>query len=442
MRTKKKLYPMVHPLKPVSFGSELPNMVYGEGMYLQDTHGKRYIDGISGLWNVPLGYGNPQIREAIINQLDEIAYVNPIQHSNPTTLKLAEMLLEILPDHLVNIMYTCSGSESNELAIKIARRYNRFKGRPNKNIIATLDSSYHGTYYGSMTASGVDKDQSESYGPKVPGFRFLPTPFCSCKRNGYSSCDCLDTKIMELEDIFKGDGENIAAIIIEPILGSGGSIQIPHEYFSKINELCDMYDVLLIIDEVATGFGRTGTMFAFEEYDILPDMVCLAKGINNGYLPLAATAISERIYNKFCDENSHVEHLSTQNGNPLACAAGIATINILKDKKLFKKVNEMGLYLKERIYEEMKSHRNFSEIRGKGLMLGVELMTSDGNCLSSEQVLEIVNKLTKKGLIIFPFINPPYTTGFHLFPCYLISEEDVRNIVNIIKRVFDRMILR
>lgn len=442
MSTKKKLYPMVHPLKPVSFGSELPNIVYGEGMYLQDTDGKRYIDGISGLWNVPLGYGNPEIREAIIKQLDDIAYVNPIQHSNPTTLKLAEMLLEAVPDHLVNVLYTCSGSESNELAIKIARRYNRFKGKPNKNIIATLDSSYHGTYYASMSASGVDRYQSESYGPKAPGFRFLPTPFCKCKRDGYPSCDCIEKKIEELEEIFTAEGEDIAAILIEPILGSGGSIQIPQEYFAKINELCDRYDVLLIIDEVATGFGRTGTLFAFEQYDISPDMVCLAKGINNGYLPLAATIISERIYNKFIDENSHINHLSTQNGNPLACAAGIATINLLKDEKLLNHVKEIGELLRNRIFEEMKSHRNFTEVRGRGLMLGVELMTSDGSCLSPEQVLEIVNKLTQKGLIVYPFINPPYTTGFHLFPSYLISDEDVENIVKIIKKVFNRMILR
>lgn len=433
----KPLYPHVHPLKPVSNGFDSPNIVRGEGIYIQDIQGKVYIDGNSGLWNVSLGYSNSKIKEAIINQLDKIPYVNPIQHSNPTTIKFAELLLDVTPDNIVNVVYTCTGSESTELAIKIARKYNQLKSRLHKNKIATLDLSYHGTYYGSMSISGVDREISEEYGPILSGMLFLPTPLNrdSCLENKDSIEDQLST-------IFEKEGDSIAAIIMEPILGSGGSIPLPIEYVQKIKEYCDQHDILLVIDEVATGFGRTGKMFGFEHYNIEPDVICLSKGINNGYLPLGATLICKKIYRAFTDQNATIEHLSTQNGNPLACAAGIASLQEINDEMLLNHVSKIGEYLRTEIHNTLHKHKNFSEVRGKGLMIGIELVknTKTYECLNYQEISDLVNIFTQKGLIVYPFLNQPRTTGIQLFPPFILTMEEAHEIVKIIKKVFDQTI--
>ncbi|WP_339216626.1 daptide-type RiPP biosynthesis aminotransferase [Ornithinibacillus sp. FSL M8-0202] len=440
MSTKNMLYPHVHPLKPVSYGPDFPIIVRGEGIYIQDTQGKVYLDAISGLWNVSLGYGNPKINEAIINQLDKIAYVNPIQHSNPTTVKFAEQLLNVVPDNIVNVIYTCTGSESTELAIKIARKYNQLKSRPHKNKIATLDLSYHGTYYGSMSISGVDREVSSEYGPNLSGMIFLPTPVK--KYPNQANSDSIDEIKEELHNIFNQDGGNIAAVIIEPVLGSGGSIPLTVEYVQLIKKFCRQHDILLVIDEVATGFGRTGKLFGFEHYNIEPDVLCLSKGINNGYLPLGATLISSKIYETFISHNTQIEHLSTQNGNPLACAAGITSLEIINNDKLLKHVTNIGEYLRNEIFNTLQSHKNFSETRGKGLMLGIELVKNKKTyqCLSYQQISELVNKFSQKGLIVYPFFNQPRTTGIHLFPPFILTYEEANKIVKIIKKVFDNTI--
>ncbi|WP_042142084.1 daptide-type RiPP biosynthesis aminotransferase [Paucisalibacillus sp. EB02] len=440
MSTKKKLYPYVHPLKPVSYGLNLPEIIRGEGIYIQDTQGKVYIDGISGLWNVSMGYGNPKIREAIINQLDEIPYVNPIQHSNPTTVRFAELLLELVPENIVNVVYTCTGSESTELAIKIARKYNQLRSRPHKNKIATLDLSYHGTYYGSMSISGVDRVISEDYGPNLTGMLFLPTPVK--KYPNKDNSNTLEEIEEELHNIFNREGQNIAALIMEPVLGSGGSIPLPIEYVQMLKEFCQEHDILLVIDEVATGFGRTGKMFGFEHFNIEPDLICLSKGINNGYLPLGATLISNKIYEAFADQNTQIDHLSTQNGNPLACAAGIGTLQLINDTTLLNHVTNIGEYLRSEIHHTLYDHKNYSEIRGKGLMMGIELVKNKKSydCLSYENISELVQIFTQKGLIVYPFYNHPRTTGIHLFPPFTLTKEEADEIVMIIKKVFNQVI--
>ncbi len=354
LRTRNMLYPYVHPLNPISNGSDLLQIVRGEGIRLEDAHGKKYIDGISGLWNVSLGYGNPKISEAIIHQLDQIPYVNPIQHSNPTTVKFAELLIDAAPDNIVNVVYTCSGSEATELAIKIARNYNQHKGKPHKNKIASLDLSYHGSYYGSMSMSGVDREVIEEYGPNLPGMLFLPTPV-----HRKSFIEERGRIEQELTSIFDREGENIAAVVIETVLGSGGSIPLPPEYVYMLRDYCKKHQILLVVDEVATGFGRTGKMFGFEHFQIEPDIICLSKGINNGYLPLGATLISNEIFVTFQRHHAVIEHLSTQNGNPLACAAGIVSLQEINNEKLLDHVTNMGEYLCTEIHDMLHKHKNF-----------------------------------------------------------------------------------
>ncbi|WP_054400917.1 daptide-type RiPP biosynthesis aminotransferase [Paenibacillus solani] len=432
-------YPMVHPLKDVRVGEEITPLAVGDGIYVQDTNGKTYMDGISGLWNISLGYQHPDIRQAIVDQLDAIPYVNPVDQSNPTTLEFAETLLSITPPQLSKVAYTCTGSESVELAIKLIRKYYSLRNQPGKTLIVVMDKSYHGSYYGSMSASGIDQEISESYGPKVPGFHFHPVPVCSHCTPGHISDECLDQKILQLEQLFEQKGSEIAGILLEPIIGSGGIIPLPDRYLHKVQELCRKHDTLLVFDEVATGMGRTGKMFGFEHSGVVPDILCLSKGINSGYLPLGATLFSDSIQQAFASAGSHIEHLSTQNGNPIACAAGIATVKVLQQPGMLESIERKGMQLRLSLEQALGNHSLFLEVRGRGLMVGVAL-TADketGACLPPERLAEIVSKLKRRGLIVYPFNTPNLTTGFHLFPPFIIQEHEVEKMVQLIKKVLE-----
>lgn len=439
MLTETACYPMVHPLKDVRIGEDLAPLALGEGIYVQDTNGKTYIDGISGLWNISLGYRHMGIRQAIIEQLDRLPFVNPVDQSNPTTLEFAEMLLQITPESLTKVAFTCTGSESVELAIKLIRKYHNLRNQPHKTRIIVLNKSYHGTYYGAMSASGIDQEISESYGPKVPGFVFHPIPVEQGCAPGKISEVGLNERIKELEQLFEKESSELAGIILEPIIGSGGIIPLPDRYLQKVKELCLKYDVLLAFDEVATGMGRTGKMFAFEHSGVIPDILCLSKGINSGYLPLGATLFSEQIYQTFAGASSHIEHLSTQNGNPIACAAGIATIKVLKEPSMLGYIENMGQLLRERLEKALSDSPMFLEVRGKGLMLGVALTANRETqaCLPPERLASIVAKLKQRGLLVYPFNTPDLTTGFHLFPPFIIREEEVAKMVQIITKVIE-----
>ncbi|CAM4118166.1 daptide-type RiPP biosynthesis aminotransferase [Saccharibacillus endophyticus] len=428
--TQKAVYPLIHPLKNVQLGESFTSLLEGSGIYVRDENGKPYIDGISGLWNVSLGYGHPGIRQAILEQLDRIPFVNLVDQTNPTTVKFAQELLALTPERLSRAIYTCTGSESAELAIKLMRKYQSLRGLEQKQNIVALSISYHGTYYGAMSASGIDREISRGYGPKVPGFLFHDTPFSSLERGSE------DEELRAIEELFEREGDRIAGMIVEPIIGSGGTIPLPDAFLRKIRELCDLHGALLAFDEVATGMGRTGRMFAFEHSGAVPDILCLSKGINSGYLPLGAVLFSEAIYREFAAANLHIEHLSTQNGNPIACAAGLATIEALNQPGMLEHVSEMGELLRELLNEELADCPAFLETRGKGLMIGVALQDdlAGGVCMEAERLSALIGRLKQRGLIVYPFYTPGVTTGFHLYPPFIISAQEVSKIVGIIKK--------
>jgi len=435
-----KNYPLLHPLRLINEGSNLPGIEKGEGIYIFDQDGKRYIDGISGLWNTPLGHGNSKINDAVKEQLDSIAYVNSFQFSNPTTIEFCKKLLSTVPDSFEKVILACTGSEAVEIAIKLCRKYYAILGKQSKKEFIALDLSYHGTTFAAMSASGIDREYAIDYQPMVSGFNFFKTPF-------YKNDDekgCLADDLHSLENLFQKKRGSLAGIIIEPIVGSGGVIPLPEAFIVRVRELCDIYDVLLIFDEVATGFGRTGAFFAFDNYNVIPDIICMAKGINNGYLPLAATVVCNKIINLVNNTNSNVEHFSTQNGNPIACAAGIATIDLLKENGLIESVGIKGEVLKKEILSILKDHPNFCDIRGRGLMIGVDLVKKNkklNRALSYEELMNVVDSLFKNGLVVYPFFLKEITTGFSLFPHFIITENQISSILGTIKRTFSRLIV-
>jgi adenosylmethionine-8-amino-7-oxononanoate aminotransferase len=438
-------YPLVHPLRNFTVGLDLKQMVKGAGIYLEDNDGKSYIDATSGLWNIPLGYANNEINSQIIEQLEQLPFVNLFENCNPTTLKLAYKLLNLTGGLFEKVLFTCTGSESIEAAIKIARQYHRIKGNQGKYKLVSFDISYHGTYYGSMSASGLDQQLTTFYEPKVPGFIFLQTPKTGISENNESKDDNLKSDLKRLEELFAKEAATIAGFIVEPILGSGGIIPIPKEYLKKVKELCIQHDVLLIYDEIATGFGRTGSMFAYEQSEIIPDILCLSKSINNGYLPLGAVLINHIVAEVYQLNHCYIEHFSTQNGNPTACAAGIATIEILQREHLSETVALFGQKLINYLNGALAGHKNIGEIRGRGLMIGIELVkdSQSKTCdlLSPEYIMNLYAKFKEKGLLVYAFLSPPYSAGISLFPPYIINDQDIDNILRVLVNVFNRFVV-
>ncbi|MCP4162986.1 MAG: aspartate aminotransferase family protein, partial [Deltaproteobacteria bacterium] len=348
-------------------------IVRGSGVYLYDNMNNQYLDAYSGLWNMHYGYDDEDIKSAIKKQLDILPYINPITLNTPIVGELSRVLCKITDKGISKIVYTCSGSESVEAAIKISRKYHSLKGSK-RNKIAVLEHSYHGNYYGSMSASAYEESFKDGYGPMLEGFVKLSIPFCRCCKTENISDNCksimLDTLEKEI-NIYKDD---LCAIMIEPVVASGGIIPLFKEYIQKIDELCKNNDILLICDEVATGFGRTGNMFCFQKYNISPDLITLSKGINNGYLPLGAVCVAEKIDNEFSSKNEILFHLSTQNGNPICVAAALANIKKMEDNNVLETISNIGDVIEKTLNKEIGSFKTVFEIRRAGLMFAIDLI--------------------------------------------------------------------
>ncbi|MBU3089198.1 aspartate aminotransferase family protein [Clostridium gasigenes] len=438
-----KKYRVWHPLGTVSVGQEHLNIISGDRIYVQDSNGKTYIDGLCGLWNMSLGYNNKKIINKITEQLMEIPYVNLCEFTNSTVQELANKLIYLLHRDIEKIYFTCTGSESNELAIKIIRKYHALKGNYGKKKIGVIASSYHGSYYGSLSASQFESKNKSGYGPFLDDFITFDLPFCRCCKSGVLSSECLDVMIKNLKKQFEEEKDMLAGFIIEPIIGSGGIIPLPYEYLTVLSKLCTENDVILVYDEVATGFGRTGKMFTFEKHKINPDIVCMSKGINSGYLPMGAVAINKKIYEVFKVSSEALFHLSTQNGNPVCCAAALATIEQLEedDRALVCYVEKMGEFLKSQLMESLMYHPNVYDIRGEGFMLAIDLVESkfSNEILQQNNLLAIVQMLKRNGLVTEACYNPGTTSSIIMFLAFIITQDEIKNVVNIIKKTLTRL---
>jgi adenosylmethionine-8-amino-7-oxononanoate aminotransferase len=427
-------YPIWHPF---SHGGKnvynTINIKRGRGIYLYDVDDKRYIDASSGLWNISLGYDNEIIKKQLIAQLSDLPYCSLFDHTNNTAIKCANMLLEILPEQMKKIFFTCSGSESIEVSLKIMRKYWKIKGMNKKDIIISLKDSYHGSYYGSMSVSGIEQEQIKDFGPLLNGIKFFSAGICDKCENKASEDCCSVSCINELEDFVKKNTDRIAGIIIEPILASKGVQIISSKYINNLQSICDKYDILFTVDEVATGFYRAGDAFYTQKFKVKPDIICMAKGINSGYLPLGAIAVSKKIYDTFSEQEIVLEHGSTQGGNTLACAATIAAIQQYSELNIATNVKIMGTYFKKQIESQLSSHRNIGPIRGEGLLFGVDLVKNKkcNEYLNSSEILAIQEYLKKSGLIVYRS-----DTGLSILPMLIVSKAQLDNIIDILVEVF------
>ena len=392
----------------------------GEGVYLYDIRGNRYIDGVSSLWVNIFGHNNRELNEAIKEQVDKISHSTLLGLANVPSAILAQKLIEIAPKNLKKVFYSDSGSTSVEIALKVAFQYFKQKGAKfkNKKKIIAATSAYHGDTLGSVSVGGIEMFHS-IYKPLLFDTIRITYPYCyRCPFNlKYPDCELHCAK--EAEKVIGFHADEACALIIEPMIqGASGMITMPVGYMKKIEKACKDNDVLLILDEVATGFGRTGKMFAAFHEDIHPDIMCIAKGITGGYLPMAATLFTKEIYEGFLgnyEDNKTFFHGHTYTGNQLAASAAVKSAELFEKYDLLNKIKPLISHFNETL-KDFKLLNIVGDIRNIGLMAGIELV-KDGNTKETFAQKErighkVVLKARDMGVIIRPLgdvivIMPP-----------------------------------
>lgn len=353
----------------------------GDGNYLIDIDGNRYLDGISSLWANIHGHGRERINQAIERQLKLISHSTLLGLSHPPGATLARRLSRLAPGKLKRVFYSESGSAAVEIAIKMAFQYWQNMGNPKKTKFICLQEGYHGDTVGSVSVGGIDLFH-KIYSPLLFGSFKVPCPYKKCLEEGFPFEKGAESCAAEVEKILQRHHNETAALILEPLVqGAGGILPSPPGFLQKVWECCKQHDVLLIVDEVATGFGRTGTLFACEQEQVEPDFLCLGKGLTGGYLPLAATLTTERVFEAFrggYEELKTFFHGHTFTGNPLACAAALANLDLFEADQTLERLPPKIRLLREGL--ESLSRLDFvGDVRQCGLMAGVEIFEDVSN---------------------------------------------------------------
>ncbi|MGH7120321.1 MAG: aspartate aminotransferase family protein [Acetobacteraceae bacterium] len=352
--------------------------VAGDGVHLKTDDGREFIDGLSGVFTTSLGHGNRKIAAAISRQLERLAFAPPLHGTNQPALELTEMLLRLAPEGVSAVKLFSGGSEATEAAMKLARQYHRQTGQPWRYKILGRYGGYHGATMGALSAGG-GRERKAIFEPLGVGFLHVHPPLCyRCPFDQtYPSCGrtCVELigRTIEAED-----PQTVAAVIVEPIsISSAGFVVPPPDYLPRLREICDRYGVVLIYDEIITGFGRLGTMFASEYYHAAPDITCCGKGMSGGYAPLAAILIRDRIARAFYGEASEgvqFHHGHTFGGNPVACAAGVAVLSEFLAHDIVENARRRGERLRANLEAMAQRHSIIGDVRGAGLLQGIALV--------------------------------------------------------------------
>jgi adenosylmethionine-8-amino-7-oxononanoate aminotransferase len=407
-------------------------MAKADGVWYEDVNGKRYLDGLSGIFVVNVGHNNRRVIEAIRAQLDEIAFAPPLHATSPAAIRLAEKIAEVTPGDLNTVKLVNSGSEATEAAMKMARQYHRQTGYPQKYKIISRYWGYHGATFGALSATGTVR-RKWMFEPVLQGFVHVWPPTCYRCPFGMNYPTCGIRCATIIEDTIQLEGpETVAAVIMEPIGNTGGIITPPPEYYPIVRQICDRYHVLLIFDEIITGFGRTGQMFASQTFDTVPDILCMGKGMSSGYAPLAATVCRDQVAAAFWgEEEEQVEFADghTYGGNPVACAAGLASITEIQERDLPRRARELGAQIVHRL-EEVQDLGVVGEIRGKGLLIGVEFVkdpaTKEKFPPEARFGLQVGERALEHGLIL------RYDPDWIAFaPPLVISEPELDQVMDI-----------
>lgn len=430
----------LHPSSPVKDNySQGPMLLIekGQGIYLYDINGKEYIDGLSSLWNVNIGHGREEIAEVAKEQMSQLAFSHSFNRfSHRGVIQLAEKISSLTPGDLNVTQFTSGGSESNDTAFKLARHYFKLKGQPDRYKIISRYRAYHGISMGATSATGIPVFRQMG-GPLVEGFIHAEAPYCY--RCEHCEQECNGYSIKSIEDLIRTEGpETIAAIIVEPIQGAGGVIVPPLGYLKDIRKICDTYGILMIADEVITGFGRTGKWFGVEHDEVVPDFMSFAKGITSGYIPLGGVVIRESIHQELVansEENRILPHGFTYSGHPTACAVALKNIEIISNENLVQNAEKMGLILHEglkKIRDELDIVGNFMS---RGLIGSIEIVQDKETKKPFSKELNAANQVFAKALdngLITRGISIDNTDIVAVCPPLIMNENEMLKMLDIL----------
>jgi adenosylmethionine-8-amino-7-oxononanoate aminotransferase len=435
LRTSDKNY-IWHPFTQMKDWEKQDPVIITEAKdcFIRDITGKWYLDGVSSLWVNIHGHRREEINEAIKTQLERAAHTTLLGLANVPSIELAERLVRITPEGLDRVFYSDNGSTAVEVALKMAFQYWRHKGDRKRTLFVSLGNAYHGDTLGAVSVGGIDIFQA-AFGPLL--FRTIkaPSPYCYRCESGLDEDTCRMACLNEMEKILREHAAETAAVILEPLVqAAGGMIVAPWGYLKGVRDLCTRYNVLLILDEVATGFGRTGRLFACEHENVVPDILCLSKGLTGGYLPLAVTMCTSDVYGAFLGDFRDLKtffHGHSYTGNQLGCAAGIASLDLFeKDDTLEAMKPKVELF--SRWLEKVRSLPSVGDARARGLMGGVELVKDKASKepypWEERMGWKVASRALEKGLFLRPLGNVVV-----LMPPLVISLENLERMLTIIE---------
>ena len=417
-----------------------PRISHGEGVYLYDMEGKAYIDACAGVHVVSIGHGVKEIARAMSEQAEKVCFAYGQFISQPQ-IDLAQKIATLTPEGLSRVFFVSGGSEATESAMKIARKYHVETGNPQKYKVVSRWQSWHGNTIGALSMSGRTSWRQD-YVPYLLDFPHIHPPYCYRCAYGKTYPDCRLHCADELERVIKQEGAHcIAAFIAEPILGtSAAGVAPPDDYFPAIREICDRYNILMIVDEVVTGFGRTGVNFGIDHWGVAPDLIATGKGLSSGYTPMAATIAQDRIYDAIYKKSPAFVHGHTYGGNPLSCATALAVQNYIEAHDLIPRCARMGDLMLEQLMP-LQDLPIVGDVRGKGLLIGIEFVADKELRTPFDPgkgvTAMVVGQAFERGVLVMPGASGPIdgVNGDHIAvsPPFTVTEEEIGQIVRVLK---------
>jgi adenosylmethionine-8-amino-7-oxononanoate aminotransferase len=411
----------------------IPQVVFasGRGATLTDVEGREYIDGMASLWNVNVGYGRAELADAAAAQMKTLAFSSAYGgFGGATTVELATRLAELAPGDLEVTFFASGGAEANDTAYKVARLFWKLRGEPERVNIISRIRDYHGLTYGATSATGL-ANFWKGFEPLAPGFLHAPAPD-PYRYSGEGSAGAAYVKALE-DVVLKAGAETVAAVVAEPVQGAGGVIVPPADYFPLLRKVCDKHGLLLIADEVITGFGRTGRWFALQHWNVQADLMIFAKGVTSGYLPLSGVMLTRSVHETLKSVKGPFMHGFTYSGHPTSCAVALRNLQILEEEHLVERAAERGAYLLERL-QTLRSHETVGDVRGLGLVGGVELVRDRATKESFEASVGVARRVAVAALEHGVIVRALGGDVLAMSPPFVISEDQIDRIVAVLDK--------
>lgn len=433
-----------HHLHPFSNTRELVErrdlrlITRAEGVYIWDGEGRRVLDGMAGLWCVNVGYGRPELAEAAYEQMKRLPYYNTFfKTTTAPAVELADKLAGLTPEGLNHVFFTNSGSEANDTIVRMVRLYWELEGRPERNIIISREHAYHGSTMAAASLGGMGNMHGQG-GVPLPGFAHIAAPYhfgrareMDAQAFGLQAANALEERILALGP------ENVAAFIGEPVQGAGGVIVPPESYWPRVRAICRQYDILLIVDEVICGFGRTGCWFGSDYYGLEPDLMPVAKGLSSGYQPIAAVMIGDRVASRIIGQAGEFAHGFTYSGHPVACAVALENLKLIEREHLVEHVAELAPYFAERM-QSLDDHPLVGEVRTLGFLGAIELVKNKAPIEPFEAPAGRVGALCRDHCLDAGLVMRAVRDGMVTAPPLIAQRSHIDELVDKARQALDR----